>query len=107
MSLGLGIYFLTVLWFITLMLCWVTIRTGHYIGKISLIISSTISLVLLLLPSSGEQYVSANFYDRLFVTRYAILTFLLASIVLGSGYAFVYVCLTPIEVKKVTRRGRY
>lgn len=101
---GVGIYFLTIIWFITLMLCWVSIRTGHNIGKIAIIIALAISLVLALLRSK-EEYSSANFYDKLFVIRYSVLSLLVLSVIVGLGYSFVYVCLEPCETVKIHRLG--
>lgn len=105
-SFGVGVYFLTVLWFITLMLCWVSVRTGHNIGKISVIVTSLVTLVLVCLPK-GETYDlnSANFYDRLYIPRYAILTFLLLSGAVGLSFAFVHVCLAPNETRKIRSFG--
>lgn len=108
MSLGVGVYILTVLWFVTFMLCWVSVRTGHNVGKIAIIVSFVVTFILLLLPKGDEDYsYDADFYDRLFVARYAIFTFLLISVVLGLAYCFIYVCLTPIETKKVKGLAYY
>lgn len=103
---GVGVYFLTVLWIITLFLCWVSVRTGHYIGKISVGISSLLTIVLVSLPKGDSRNIhDANFYDHLFVTRYAILSFLLVSVIVGSVYCFIYVCLAPVETRKVKAFG--
>lgn len=104
MNFGVGVYFLILLWSITLILCWVSVRTGHGIGKISILISVIITLALILLPTKG-QYSNANFYDQLFVIRYLILLFLSISFVVGLVYSFVYVCLAPHETIKVRRLG--
>lgn len=99
---GVGIYLLTIVWVFTLMLCWVSIRTGHYIGKLAVLVSIVLTGLLFILPK-GENIspYGANFYDKLFVTRYAILTFLILSAVLSGAYCFLYACLTPIETKKI------
>ncbi|CAG9788263.1 unnamed protein product [Diatraea saccharalis] len=105
---GVGIYFLTLLWYITLLLCWVSVRTGHYIGKVSVIVSILFTIIIILLPK-GATYHSvdavANFYDHLFVSRFLIFSFLLVSGITGSIYCFVHVCLAPIETKKVKSFG--
>lgn len=107
-SFGVGVYFLTMLWFVTLMLCWVSVRTGHIIGKISVIVTSVVTLILVCLPK-GESYNlnSANFYDKLYIPRYAILAFLSASGVLGAIICFVHFYLAPIETRKVRSYGTY
>jgi integral membrane sensor domain MASE1 len=104
---GVGVYFLTILWFITLMLCWVSIRTGHYVGKITIVISLLLTIILITLPKgeTNSYSLSANFYDHLFVARYTVLTLLLISGIAGIIYCFIYVCLTPVETKKVKTLG--
>lgn len=104
-SFGIGVYFLSVIWFITLMLCWVSVRTGHYIGKVSVAVSFVLTIVLISMPKGDAHHYSANFYDRLFVLRYAVLSLLLASCVGGSVFLFIHVCLTPIETRKVRSFG--
>lgn len=101
-SFGVGLYFLTMLWCVTLMLCWVSVRTGHNIGKFALIVTSLVTLVLVCLPK-GESYnlSSANFYDKLYVPRVAILVFLVISAVSGALFSFVHVCLVPVQTRKV------
>lgn len=103
---GVGVYFLTVMWLITLLLCWVSFRTGHWIGKISVGITFLLTIVLVLLPKgeSGDVNI-ANFYDRLFVTRYAILSLLIVSGAAGSVYCFIHVCLAPLETRKTKTLG--
>lgn len=105
-SFGVGVYFLTVLWFVTLMLCWVSVRTGHSIGKISLILTFVLTVVLVCLPK-GESYNldSANFYDKLYIPRYVILGVLSVSGVVGAGFCFVHVCLAPVETHKLRSFG--
>lgn len=105
-SFGIGVYLLTVTWFITLMLCWVSVRTGHYVGKIAIGVSFVLTVILVCLPKGDVQYThGANFYDRLYVPRYAILSLLLVGAVVGCAYCFVYVCLTPVETRKVRSFG--
>lgn len=105
-SFGVGVYILTVLWFITLMLCWVSMRTGHNIGKIALIVTSLMTVILVCLPK-GDTYNSdgANFYDKLYIPRYTILVFLLISVAVGGVLCFIHVCLAPIETRKVRSIG--
>ncbi|PZC82223.1 hypothetical protein B5X24_HaOG211031 [Helicoverpa armigera] len=90
------------LWCVTLVLCWVSVRTGHSIGKVALLVSSLVTLILVCLPK-GESHStdSANFYDKLYVPRYVILVFLCISAVFGGLFALVHVCVTPIETRKV------
>lgn len=105
-SFGVGVYFLTVLWFLTFMLCWVSVHTGHNIGKISGVITTLLTIILVCLPKSDtHDSDDANFYDRLYITRYAILAVLLMSCAAGSVFCFVYICLTPVTTRKVKRFG--
>lgn len=101
---GVGVYFLTVIWCVSFMLCWVSVRTGHYIGRVSVLISVGITIILLTVPRSDEHY-SANFYDKNFIPRFATLSVLLTSLVAGIVYSFIYVCLTPAETRKIKRIG--
>ncbi|GBP53299.1 Thioredoxin, mitochondrial [Eumeta japonica] len=54
-SFGPGVYLLIVVWSITLMLCWVSLRTGHYVGELAFLISLTVTLVLVWLPRGKSQ----------------------------------------------------
>ena len=104
-SFGVGVYFLTVIWFITLMLCWVSVRAGHYIGKVAIAMSLVLTVVLVALPKGDVPYSRANFYDKLFVSRYATLSLLLGSLIVGLVYCFVHVCLARVETRKVRSFG--
>lgn len=101
-SFGFGVYLLTVIWFLTLLLCWVSVKTGHYIGKVSVGVSVLLTLMLVILPKGDLNYEhGANFYDRLFIPRYVILAFLSLSAAVGCVYAFIHNCLTPVETRKL------
>lgn len=105
-SFGFGVYILTVVWCLTLMLCWVSIKTGHYVGKVSVGFSVLLTLILVALPKGDVNYVyGANFYDGLFIPRYVILAVLFLSAVIGVVYVFVQNCLAPIETRKLRTFG--
>lgn len=102
---GVGVYFLTVIWLISLMLCWVSVRTNHNIGKVAIGAAALITVILVALPKGEAQYSRANFYDKVFVIRYAILTLLLICVLFGAAYCFLQYCLTPVETRKVRSFG--
>lgn len=103
---GVGVYFLSIIWLISLFLCWVSVRTGHYIGKIAIVIAICITLILVSLPRGVEIESSAgNFYDKTYGPRVAILLLLLMSAIAGSVYCFVHVCLTPVETRRIKKFG--
>lgn len=104
-SFGVGVYFLTVIWFISLMLCWVSVRTNHHIGRVAIGGSVVITVILVALPKGDGAYSRANFYDKVFVIRYAILSVLLICLLFGAAYSFIHYCLTPVETRKVRSIG--
>lgn len=103
-SFGVGVYCLAVVWFVTLMLCWVSVRTGHVVGKIAVPVAALVTVLLFALPK-GEGDISANFYDKLFVFRFGVLFLLLASVVVSSAYCIAHVCLTSLDTRKIRRLG--
>lgn len=102
---GVGVYFLSIIWFITFMLCWVSVRTGHFIGKVAVTISIILTIVLVSLPKGDEEYTSANFYDKTYIPRFTIFALLLISVVAGGLFSFIYACLAPVETHKVKTFG--
>lgn len=104
MYFGVGVYFLSILWLVSFFLCWVSVRTGHYIGKIAIVIAIIITLILVSLPR-GVESSSGHFYDKSYVPRLAILLLLLISAIAGLLYCFIHVCLTPVETRIIKKFG--
>lgn len=103
-AVGLGVYILSTIWLISLLLCIVSVRTGQLIGAIAFIVSSLITLLLILIPrvsNTNEAHASEKVYDRLFILRYCSLAFMVISFLGGFGYFFVYHCLSPVQTKKL------
>lgn len=102
-TVGLGVYILSTIWLLTLVLCIISVRTGQLIGAIAFIISLLITIVLILIPRVSETHsvTSEKVYDPLFVLRYCLLAFLVVCISGGVGAFIVYHCMPPVQTKKL------
>lgn len=104
---GSGVYITCGLWVGIGLLWWIGSRSGARGSKIAVgtvIAAIFITLVLVCLPK-GQVPPQNDFYDALFIPRYAILTLLMLSASIGAVFCFLYVCLTPIQTRKIHTFG--
>lgn len=101
-SVGTGVYVLTTVWIVTLVLCCVALRTGRLLGVVAFLLTSLITLILIALPRGLDSLSNVEeAYDKLYISRYFILSLLIVSAAGGFGFFVLYFCTTPLETKKI------
>lgn len=106
LTLSIGVYILGVVWGTTFLLCWVTIRTKHSIGKIAILVASLITLLVLALPKIEIQLVASQIlYDKYLVVRYCTISLLLLSAVIGCVCGYYHHCIEYKDIRKIRSFG--
>lgn len=107
-SLSIAVYLLGVLWGAVFILCWVTMRTRHSIGKIAILVASVITVLVLTLPKIEIQLIANQlWYDKYVMARYCTLCFLLISVISGAVCLYYCHCIEPRENLKVKTFGSH
>lgn len=99
-ELGNGWYFLGVLWFICLVICWYAVRLRRpIIAKPVIGLATVITLLCILMPKSANDSNSATFYQfyQAYTGRILLLVFLFVTVSVSAALVIGYFCLTPVE----------
>lgn len=107
-SIGIGVYLLCVVWFTALMLVWISVRTGHSIGKLAILGSIFFSIILFSLPKLDVEFTySEKLYQKVYTVRYFTIAVILLGTVLGTTYSYLFAnSLEPLEFRKIRSFGR-
>ncbi|KAH1026431.1 hypothetical protein HUJ05_000101 [Dendroctonus ponderosae] len=101
-NIGFGLLILLVLWIITIIVFVVAIKLQSNIAWVALGLSTALTVVLLTIPT--EKHVSLHVpniveKDYIIIYKKLILTFLVASLVVGLLTFFISYCIKPIRPK--------
>lgn len=93
-NLGVGVYLIVVVWLLAISSCWISVRTGYYVGKFIILATIILTGFLVFIQSNIQDTLSL--FGTNFV-RLVMLVFFAKCSAIGLIYIFIDVCLARRE----------